>query len=126
MTEPKRSHAAKRTMLDAICGPAIGFTDRPPVLKGVDGGYAVRVIGQCMKPRYEPGWLVYIDPNRRLKAGRDVVVYRHGDPEGLIKRFVGWEDHELVLYQFNPTGTIRIPRDNVAMCNLIVGASHDG
>jgi phage repressor protein C with HTH and peptisase S24 domain len=111
--------------LDAICGLPVGFTNRPSVLRGVNGAYAVRVLGDCMRPVYEPGWLVYVDPKQRAVHGRDVIVYRKGDTAGLIKRFVAWGDDELVLCQLNPEATIRIPVDEVAMCNLIVGVSYE-
>jgi phage repressor protein C with HTH and peptisase S24 domain len=116
----------RATNLDAVCGEPTGFIDRPCVLNGVEGAYAVRVTGECMQPRYEPGWLVYVNPVERVSPGRDVVVYRKGDTEGLIKQFVGWDCDDLVLSQYNPIGTIRIPRDKVAMCNLVVGARHEG
>jgi phage repressor protein C with HTH and peptisase S24 domain len=111
--------------LDAVAGTPIGFTDCPRVLKGVAGAYAVRVTGDCMQPVYAPGSLVYVHPSRRPAYGQDVVIYRKGETEGLIKRYVGRGYDELVLFQFNPGTTIRIPLKEVAMCNLVVGVSHE-
>ena len=39
----------------------------------------------------------------------------------LIKQFVGWEGDTLVLRQLNPPDTLRIPRDQVRECHLVVG-----
>jgi hypothetical protein len=44
----------------------------------------------------------------------------------LIKQFIGWSDDVLVLRQLNPEATLRIPRDEVAECHLVVGVDQEG
>ena len=69
--------------------------------------------------------------SHRMKAswpptrGRDVVVYK-ADNAVLIKQFVGWEGDTLVLRQLNPPDTLRVPRDQVRECHLVVGADQEG
>jgi phage repressor protein C with HTH and peptisase S24 domain len=105
-------------------GP-IGYTPRPANLGGVRSAYAIYMVGDSMEPRYEPGWLLHVNPFKPPTRGRDVVVYK-ADNAVLIKQFVGWDDDTLVLRQLNPTDTLRIPRGEVRECHLVVGADQEG
>ena len=53
------------------------------------------------------------------------MVYKK-DHAALIKQFVGWEKDALVLRQLNPAQELRIPRDDVAECHLVVGVDQEG
>lgn len=103
----------------------IGYTPRPANLSGVREAYAIYMVGDSMQPRYEQGWLLHINPFKPPRRGRDVVVYKRGQSV-LIKQFVGWEGDTLVLRQFNPPDTLRIPRAEVEDCHLVVGADQEG
>ena len=105
-------------------GP-IGYTPRPANLGGVRSAYAIYMVGDSMEPRYEPGWLLHVNPFKPPTRGRDVVVYKH-DNAVLIKQFVGWEGDTLVLRQLNPPDTLRIARSEVRECHLVVGADQEG
>jgi phage repressor protein C with HTH and peptisase S24 domain len=105
-------------------GP-IGYTSRPANLGGVREAYAIYMVGDSMEPRYEPGWLLHVNPFKPPIRGRDVVVYKQGQIV-LIKQFVGWEGDTLVLRQLNPPDTLRIPRTDVRECHLVVGADQEG
>jgi len=105
-------------------GP-IGYTSRPANLGGVRAAYAIYMVGDSMEPRYEPGWLLHVNPFKPPTRGRDVVVYKLGQVV-LIKQFVGWEGNTLVLRQLNPPQTLRIPRTEVRECHLVVGADQEG
>ena len=105
-------------------GP-IGYTSRPANLGGVRAAYAIYMVGDSMEPRYEPGWLLHVNPFKPPTRGRDVVVYKLGQVV-LIKQFVGWEGDTLVLHQLNPTDTLRVPRADVRECHLVVGADQEG
>jgi transcriptional regulator with XRE-family HTH domain len=105
-------------------GP-IGYTARPANLNGVRGAYAIYMVGDSMEPRYQQGWLLHVNPFKPPTRGRDVVVYKTGDAV-LIKQFVRWEGEMLVLRQLNPQGELRLPRDAVAECHLIVGVDQEG
>jgi phage repressor protein C with HTH and peptisase S24 domain len=105
-------------------GP-IGYTSRPSNLNGVRAAYAIYMVGDSMEPRYEPGWLLHVNPFKPPTRGRDVVVYKQGQAV-LIKQFVGWDGDTLVLRQFNPPETLRIPRAEIEECHLIVGTDQEG
>jgi phage repressor protein C with HTH and peptisase S24 domain len=105
-------------------GP-IGYTPRPASLAGVRAAYATYMTGDSMAPRYEPGWLLHVNPFKPPTRGRDVVVYKKGQAV-LIKQFVGWEGSSLVLRQLNPPDILRIPRAEVLECHLVVGVDQEG
>jgi phage repressor protein C with HTH and peptisase S24 domain len=105
-------------------GP-IGYTARPSNLTGVRAAYAIYMVGDSMEPRYEPGWLLHVNPFKPPTRGRDVVVYKKGQAV-LIKQFVGWEGDMLVLRQLNPPETLRIPRPEIEECHLVVGTDQEG
>ncbi len=105
-------------------GP-IGYTPRPANLGGVRSAYAIYMVGDSMEPRYQPGWLLHVNPFKPPTRGRDVVVYKEGQAV-LIKQFVGWEGDTLILRQLNPPDTLRIPREQVRECHLVVGTDQEG
>ena len=103
----------------------IGYTPRPANLDGVRDAYAIYMVGDSMEPRYTQGWLLHVNPFKPPIRGRDVVIYKK-DQAVLIKQFVGWNDDALVLRQLNPEETLRIPRDEVQECHLVVGVDQEG
>ena len=105
-------------------GP-VGYTARPANLAEVHAAYAIYMRGEAMEPRYQQGWLLHVNPNKPPMRGRDVVVYQKNRTL-LIKQFVRWEDDALVLRQLNPPQELRIPRDQVLECHLVVGVDQEG
>jgi transcriptional regulator with XRE-family HTH domain len=103
----------------------IGYTSRPGNLNGVRGAYAIYMIGNRMEPRYEPGWLLHVNPFKPATRGRDVVVFK-ADQAVLIKQFVRWDADALVLRQLNPPEELRVPREEVVECHLVVGVDQEG
>jgi phage repressor protein C with HTH and peptisase S24 domain len=123
---PIRSAARGGTDQQMFLGDGpIGYTARPANLSGVRDAYAIYMIGDSMEPRYTQGWLLHVNPFKPAIRGRDVVVYKK-DQSVLIKQFVGWNGNELVLRQLNPEETLRIPRDEVVECHLVVGVDQEG
>jgi phage repressor protein C with HTH and peptisase S24 domain len=105
-------------------GP-IGYTARPANLNGVRGAYAIYMVGDSMEPRYDQGWLLHVNPFKPPTRGRDVVVYKK-DQAVLIKQFIRWEPDALLLRQLNPPQELRVPRDEVVECHLVVGVDQEG
>jgi phage repressor protein C with HTH and peptisase S24 domain len=105
-------------------GP-IGFTARPANLGGVRSAYAIYMVGDSMEPRYEQGWLLHVNPFKPPTRGRDVVVYKRNHAV-LIKQFIRWDSDALVLRQLNPADELRVPRDEIVECHLVVGVDQEG
>ncbi|HWK45116.1 MAG TPA: LexA family transcriptional regulator [Stellaceae bacterium] len=105
-------------------GP-IGYTRRPSSLSGVRDGYAIYMVGDSMSPRYEPGWLLHVNPYKPPKSGRDVVVTL-ADNVVLVKTYRGYDGTDLVLQQMNPPEDIRLDRATLRDVHLIVGVDQEG
>jgi transcriptional regulator with XRE-family HTH domain len=103
----------------------IGYTPRPANLAGVRDAYALYMLGESLAPRYEPGWLLHIHPFKPPMRGRDVVVWKK-DQTMMITQFVGWDGDVLLLRQLNPAESLRVPRDDIAACHLVVGVDQEG
>ncbi|MBW7851735.1 MAG: helix-turn-helix transcriptional regulator [Rhodospirillales bacterium] len=104
------------------------FLERPPALQGVRNAYAVYVTGDSMRPMFQPGWVVHVNPNRPLTAGCGVVVQvRPADGEAVplcyIKEFVRHAAGRLVVRQYNPAGDIEWPAERVLAVHRIVGVA---
>jgi hypothetical protein len=103
----------------------VGYAARPPNLVGVRDAYAVYMPDEHLAPRYQAGWLLYVNPFKPPIRGRDVVVHKT-DRSLLVGQFVGWEYNALVLRQLAPEKTERLARGEVAACDLIVGVDQEG
>ena len=68
---------------------------------------------------------MHVNPFKPPTRGRDVVVYKK-EQAVLIKQFVRWEPDALLLRQLNPPQELRVPRDEVVECHLVVGVDQEG
>lgn len=107
-------------------GP-IGFTEVPGSLRDVKDAYGIYMMGESMSPRYEPGWLLHVNPYKPPAVGRDVVVQKK-DNSITVKTLVGWSKGTLLLKSVNPDydQNIRIPGPEIRTVHLIVGADQEG
>ncbi|GHE50869.1 repressor [Camelimonas fluminis] len=111
----------------AFNGETVEYVARPPNLVGVKHAYAIYVVGESMVPRYRPGELVWVNPNKPADRYDDVVVQLHTNdpdapPEGLIKEFRAWTPEKLHLWQYNPQGEVVFERKLVKRVHVIVGS----
>lgn len=97
---------------------------RPAPLENVRDGYAVRVIGDSMEPKFEPGDLILVHPHLPPAPNVDVVLFsaREGDGHVIIKRLVKFTETEWVLRQHNPLKDFRLKRKDWPKCHRIVGS----
>lgn len=97
-----------------------GYVPAHPNQQHIRDPFALEVADVSMAPRYEPGEIVYLAPNRQPKGGQDCVVVTT-EGEGLLKRFVRRSEHEVVLCQLNPERELVIPLDRMAAIHTVVG-----
>lgn len=107
-------------------GDVIEYVERPDFLRNVVGAYGVYIQGDSMFPRYKPGELVWVHPNKPPKREDDVIVQLFPDvegdpPEGYVKEFRAWTPKTLVLWQYNPAEDFAIERPLVMSVHVIVG-----
>lgn len=106
-------------------GNRLDSVECPLPLENVPGAYAVWTYGESMKPRYNPGDLLFVHPNRPAQKEEGVVVQILAPeegvaPHGFVKEFVGWTANKLVLRQYNPESKIEFDRKKVVSVHPIV------
>lgn len=107
-------------------GTALDTIDCPPGLEAVPDAYAVWVSGETMSPRFKPGELVFVHPQRPARRGDDVVVHlapdgSGGPSTGFIKEFDVWTPTELITWQHNPSKEVPFERSRVQSVHVIIG-----
>lgn len=90
--------------------------------------YGFYVIGDAMAPRFEPGWLLLVNPRRMIKRGDNVLLQtkNHADcnrPHSYIAIFDAWTAEELVVLQLKEGRTLRWPKADVIAMHHIVGVA---
>lgn len=98
---------------------------RPPALRGQTELYAIYFHGESMEPRFQPGEVGIVDPRRPVRNGDYVLVQLNaGDSDEvvtvLVKRLVRQNADEVVLEQFNPAVTFKVPKHRVARVHRIM------
>ena len=73
---------------------------RPP--SSSDSTFALRVKGQSMAPKYEPGLIIYVDPEVVPFDGDDVVAMLTDDNEATFKQYVEEPGGKKMLKARNP------------------------
>ena len=97
-----------------------GYVPMHPAQMHVRDAFALEVSDVSMVPRYEPGEIVYLAPNRWPSRNQDCVVVLK-DGAGLLKRFV-LRDHEtLTLHQLNPDRDLEIALADVDAVHAVLG-----
>jgi len=97
-----------------------GFVPMHPAQQHVREAFALEVNDISMSPRYEPGEIVYLAPNRWPTRDQDCVIVKK-DSEGLLKRFVRREQDKVVLHQLNPPLDIDVSLDEIDSIHTVVG-----
>lgn len=97
-----------------------GYVPMHPNQAHIRDAFALEVNDVSMVPRYEPGEIVYLAPNRWPKRDQDCVLVTT-DSEGLLKRFIKREDSTLRLFQLNPERELEFAMDKVQAIHTVVG-----
>lgn len=64
--------------------------------------FVLRVVGESMHPEYQPGTLIYVDPERPAETGRDVIAVMTETGEATFKRYIEEPGHGRMLKALNP------------------------
>lgn len=97
-----------------------GYVPGHPNQAHLRDAFALEVADVSMSPRYEPGEIIYIAPNRWPSRGQDCVVVTK-DGGGYLKRFIRRTAEEVVVAQLNPETDISFGLDNVEAVHSVVG-----
>lgn len=97
-----------------------GYVPMHPAQMHSRDAFALEVADISMSPRYEPGEIIYVTPNRWPAREQDCVIVTT-DGEGMLKRFLRRDDRNIELRQFNPEREFDIPLASVAAVHAVVG-----
>lgn len=107
-------------------GRQYGQIPAPPQLERVPGATAVYARGHVMEPRYFPGELVYLRPDKPPNPGDFVFVTFKAEgfaaPVGYIRQFLGEDSTHIRLRRLNPRDDHLLPREVLIDMNTIVGS----
>ncbi|WP_119301328.1 LexA family transcriptional regulator [Dongia deserti] len=106
-------------------GETIDFVRRPPGQLNRKGVYCIYAAGSSMEPVYEAGDLIYVDPHRPPRAGRDVVIQLvakcpGGEERCFLKRLVRRSGTKWRLKQFNPEKEFVLDDKEVRTVHLVL------
>lgn len=97
-------------------GGVIDYVRRPPAMDGAKNLYALYIEGSSMEPRFFPGDLVFVHPDRPPRTGDPVVVQVKLE-EDRIEATIGHLEKrtptELVIGKLNPAAHVKLKRDTV-------------
>lgn len=107
-------------------GRDYGQTPAPPQLEAVRGATAVYARGHAMEPRYFPGELVYLHPDKAPNPGDFVFVTFKAPgftaPVGYIRQFLGADGTNVRLRTLNPRDDQLLSREVLIGLETIVGS----
>lgn len=105
-------------------GQPQGTTPRPANLADQRDAFAVYCVGSSMEPRYFPGEILHIHPNKPCRQGNYVLV-AFLDGMATVKRLVSQSDEKVVVEQHNPPKRITYERSKIKRLFRIVGTRDD-
>jgi transcriptional regulator with XRE-family HTH domain len=107
-------------------GRDYGQTPAPPQLEAVPNATTVYARGHAMEPRYFPGELVYLHPDKAPNPGDFVFVTFKAPgfaaPVGYIRQFLGADSTHIRLRTLNPRDDQLLPREGLIGLETIVGS----
>lgn len=102
----------------------VQYVRRPPALMTVQGAYSLFVENDSMFPKFSPGDLVFVNPNRPPAVGDVMIVQvqtdEHAEIESYIKVFVGRAGDFIVAEQYNPQQQVRFRRETVIATHRVI------
>lgn len=99
--------------------------ESPSILASVPDSYAVRILGESMMPRYEPGEIVYVHPRMPVRKGDYILAQvsedgADGHVMGYVKRLISIDERKLVVEQLSPKREMVFPRSRVKSVHKII------
>lgn len=84
--------------------------------------YGIYVVGSSMEPKFDSGDLVYVDatiPPRKMDYVIAQLSNGGGEIEAYIKRYIGEDETDYILQQFNPKKELRLPKAKTKLHKVI-------
>lgn len=96
----------------------VDYVRRPPGLLQARDVYALYVEGSSMEPRFEPGELIFINPNRPVRIGDYVVIQEpiaDGEMRGFVKLLQKRTAEWVTVKQFNPPAEMQFRAEGLVL-----------
>ncbi|MBS7696249.1 MULTISPECIES: LexA family transcriptional regulator [unclassified Chelatococcus] len=105
-----------------IANDPIDFMKRPEPLEGIEGGYAIYVVGDSMAPEYEPGDLAIVHPRLPPVSGTTCIFYASdlGEGRAMMKRLVRPRQSKWQVKQWSPAKELDLDRAEWPVCHRVV------
>lgn len=97
-----------------------GYVPAHPNQLHVREAFALEVADISMVPRYEPGEIIYISPNKWPARNQDCVMV-NSEGNGLLKRYLRRDADQVVLYQLNPERELPVALTDLDQMHTVVG-----
>ena len=97
-----------------------GYVPQHPRQAQIRDAFALEISDISMSPRYEPGEIVYVAPNRWPARQQDCLVVTKGGV-GLLRRFVKRDETRIILEQLNPHKESSVTIEEMNYISSIVG-----
>lgn len=101
----------------------VDYVRRPPGLSAAREAYALFVEGTSMEPRFQPGDLLFVHPNRPPRAGDTVIVQVQVAPHeieasvGFLRRTTA---SHVIIGKLNPDAEVLLPRQRVTAIHRVL------
>jgi phage repressor protein C with HTH and peptisase S24 domain len=102
----------------------VDWVRRPPALMNATHAYALFVEGSSMEPRYQPGDLIFVHPDRPPRPGDTVVVQAQNSQHDPIEATIGTlrrrTEKAVVIAKLNPSADVEIRADTVKAIHKVL------
>ena len=102
----------------------VDYVRRPETLATAKDIYALYVEGSSMEPRYFPGDLVYINPNKPPRSGDVIVVQSKYHDEHQIEATIGVYvkkiDGHIIIQKYNPPADVKIKCNEATIIHRVL------
>ena len=102
----------------------VDWVRRPPALSGARHAYALFIEGSSMEPRYLPGDLVFVHPDRPPRPGDTVVVQAQAGPHAPVEATIGYlrrrTERAVVIAKINPAAEVELKADTVKAIHKVL------
>lgn len=101
----------------------VDYVRRPPSLAGAKNAYALYVEGTSMQPKFDPGDLVFVHPDRPVRIGDTVIVQMEVAPHeieasiGFLRRRTA---ETFIIGKLNPDADVHLPAAKVKRVHRVL------
>lgn len=105
-------------------GGVIDYVRRPPALASTRDIYTIYVVGSSMEPKYNPGDLCFVNPNKPARIGDPVIVQMRNGEHEPVKAMIGLLTRRttdtVFIGKLNPASDVPVPAGTVMRIHKVL------